>query len=108
MRNLKVILRFLFFLGWRRAISDADLERGMPLYTTSVIWNIPRLLVKIFSSEKILGSWEKISPAKEKIFGHRKNLGSAEKFWGLKKYDLFNGHYRENPCAGLFLTQPNG
>ena len=62
----------------------------MPLYTTSVIWNIPRLLVKIFSSEKILGSWEKISPAKEKIFGHRKNLGSTGKFLGLEKNTIYS------------------
>lgn len=62
----------------------------MPLYTTSVIWNIPRLLVKIFSSEKILGSWEKISPAKEKIFGHRKNSGSVVKFLGLEKNTIYS------------------
>ena len=71
-------------------ISDADLERGMPLYTTSVIWNIPRLLVKIFSSEKILGSWEKISPSTEKFFGPPKKFRLHGKIFGAWKNTIYS------------------
>ena len=62
----------------------------MPLYTTSVIWNIPRLLVKIFSSEKILGSWEKISPRQRKNFWPPKKFRLHGKIFGAWKNTIYS------------------
>ena len=56
---------------------------------------------KNFFVRKNFGRLKKNTPRQRKNFGRRKILGSMEKFWGLKKYDLFNGHYRENPYGYL-------